>query len=102
MRDCTIIGISAAHPCLRWFVRSTADMAAFRSLTADRLPFKPYSVAANDCNTKLFSRKGRVGNADLPLHLYEWSQSSQDGVEVSGIRSVSDLEARDIPTVRVV
>jgi hypothetical protein len=76
-------------------------MATFRSLTADRLPFEPYSAVANGCNAELPSGNGRVANTDLPLHLYEWSQSSQDGVEVSGIRSVSDLETRGIPTVRV-
>lgn len=77
-------------------------MAAFRSLTAERLPLDPFIVAAANARVaKSPDGKGRVANTDLPLHLYEWSQSSQDGIEVSGIRSVSDLESRDVPTVRV-
>lgn len=78
-------------------------MAAFRSLVADRLPLEPYIIAAkNSHNAKSPDGKGQVDNNDVPLRLYEWSQSRQDGIEVSDIKSVSDLEARDVPTVRVV
>jgi len=78
-------------------------MAAFRSLTANRLPLEPYIVAAaSGRSAKPPDGRGRITNTALPLHLYEWSQSSQDGVEVSGLTSVSNLEARDVPTIRVV
>jgi hypothetical protein len=78
-------------------------MAAFRSLTANRLPLEPYIVASGSRRgIKPRDGKGQIANTALPLHLFEWSQSSQDGVEVSGITSVSDLDARDVPTVRVV
>lgn len=77
-------------------------MATFRSLAADRFPFKSFTdAAANSRGPKSPDGKRGTANTDLPLHLYEWSQSSQDGIEVSGIQSVSELESRDVPTVRV-
>lgn len=76
-------------------------MAAFRSLTADRQPFKPFELAAQNCSTRLINEKSKASRTELPLHLFEWSQISQDEVEVNDIRSVSELEARDVPTVRV-
>lgn len=77
-------------------------MAAFRSLAADRSPLKSFTTAAaNSDGPKLPDGKRRTASSDLPLHLYEWSQSSQDGIEVSSVQSVSELETRDVPTVRV-
>ncbi|KAJ4987546.1 hypothetical protein SVAN01_07003 [Stagonosporopsis vannaccii] len=76
-------------------------MAAFRSLTADREPLEPFKLAAlRGSFPKLAS--AQTDNTELSLHLFEWSQSSRDGVEVSDVRSVADLEARDPVSVRVI
>jgi hypothetical protein len=83
-------------------------MAAFRSLTADRQPLEVFkSAASRNCGDKPVDRNDKIVGNDkiddttLPLHLFEWSQSSQDGVETSNVRSVSELVARSVPTVRV-
>ncbi|KAH6642423.1 hypothetical protein C7974DRAFT_302739 [Boeremia exigua] len=76
-------------------------MAAFRSLTADRNPLEAFKVTAlRSCGPK--SVLAKTDGTDLPLHLFEWSQSSQDGVEISNVRTVTELEARDPATVRVI
>ena len=75
-------------------------MAAFRSLTADRQPYEPFKLAAQN-RGEFIDGKRKTAGTELPLHLFEWSQSSQDGVEVRNVQSVSELEARDVPTVRV-
>ncbi|KAJ8111521.1 hypothetical protein OPT61_g5900 [Boeremia exigua] len=76
-------------------------MAAFRSLTADRRPLEAFKAQASRAgNPKLGCSD--TNTSSLPLHLFEWSQNSQDGVEISNVRSVTDLEARDPATVRVV
>ncbi|KAF1923809.1 uncharacterized protein M421DRAFT_74461 [Didymella exigua CBS 183.55] len=77
-------------------------MAAFRSLTADRQTFEPFKLAARTRSARSIDEKSKSASTELPLHLFEWSQSNQDGVEVKNVRSVTDLEARDVPTVRVV
>ncbi len=75
-------------------------MAAFRSLSADREPLKAFKLqASNSCSLNPFSSK--TYESELPMHIFEWSQSSQDGIEISNLRSVNDLEARDTATVRV-
>lgn len=76
-------------------------MAAFRSLTSDREPLEAFKLAAfrsYNSEQNLF----KANDTDLPLHLFEWSQASQDGVEIMDVRSVTDLEARNPSTVRVV
>lgn len=81
-------------------VCSRASMAAFRSLIADRQPLEAFKLQASRCSnskSSLFDNKA----SEIPLHLFEWSQSSQDGTEVSNVRSVDALEARDPATVRV-
>lgn len=74
-------------------------MAAFRSLTADREPLEAFKLAASKRSPPK-SPSVQTDSTALPLHLFEWSQSSQDGVEISDVRSVADLEAREPATVR--
>lgn len=77
-------------------------MAAFRSLTADRQPLEDFKSGASKLRSPT-SKDAKSGDSSstLPLHLFEWSQSSQDGVEIENIDCVSKLEARDPATVRV-
>jgi len=75
-------------------------MAAFRSLTADREPLELFKLEALR-GRPLNPTPAQANSTDLPLHLFEWSQSSQDGVEISDVKSVNHLEARDPVTVRV-
>ncbi len=75
-------------------------MAAFRSLTSDKEPLKRFVLEAFKCS-KIVGADKRNAKSDLPLHLFEWSQSRQDGAEFGDVKSVSDLEARDAATVRV-
>ena len=78
-------------------------MAAFRSLTSDRKPLETFKLEASKAyNPKSIDAKSKDAGTALHLHLFEWSQSSQEGTENSNIRSVSELEARDPVTVRVV
>ncbi|KAJ4357070.1 hypothetical protein N0V95_002808 [Ascochyta clinopodiicola] len=78
-------------------------MAAFRSLTADRQPLQNFEwEASRGQSSKSLDAKSRLSDVKLPLHLFEWSQGSQDGLEVSDISSVSELEAREPATVRVI
>jgi hypothetical protein len=72
-------------------------MAAFRSLTANREPLENFEALS----PKVIYAKSKSPSAALPLHLFEWSQSNQDGKEISNLKSVPELEARDPATVRV-
>lgn len=76
-------------------------MAAFRSLTADRQPLIDFEKASTARASKSGDAQNRGSRDELDLHLFEWSESSQDGVEVSGVGSVSALETRTPATVRV-
>ena len=78
-------------------------MAAFRSLTANSEPLDHFkNEALKSCGPKSVDSKSQKGDIKLPLHLFEWSQDSQDGKEISNIESVSKLSSRDPATVRVV
>ncbi|KAF9701755.1 hypothetical protein EKO04_000282 [Ascochyta lentis] len=78
-------------------------MAAFRSLTANRQPWQDFEYKAlRGHSPESLDAKSRRSNVKLPLNLFEWSHGSQDGLEISDIKSVSELEARDPATVRVI
>ncbi|KAH7392943.1 hypothetical protein BKA66DRAFT_547318 [Pyrenochaeta sp. MPI-SDFR-AT-0127] len=73
-------------------------MASFRSLTADRRPLEEFKAKV----PKSVPGKRDASNANIPLHVFEWSQSTPDGVEISGLRSVEELESRSQGVVRVI
>ncbi|CAA9963898.1 hypothetical protein P3342_009728 [Pyrenophora teres f. teres] len=69
-------------------------MASFRSLTADRRPFKEFR-----------NRTPKVGPAKhggIDLHLLEWCADAAPGREKNGLRSIGQLERESRGTVRVI
>lgn len=72
-------------------------MAYFRSLTADRRPLEEFKGKV----PKPVAGKGDKSSPHIPLHVFEWSQNIPDGVEISGITSVEELESRSQGEVRV-
>ncbi|KZM24597.1 uncharacterized protein EKO05_0008697 [Ascochyta rabiei] len=78
-------------------------MATFRSMTANRQPLQDFDREVSRAySSESLDAKSRLFDTTLPLHLFEWSQGSQDGLEISDIKSVSELEAREPATVRVI
>lgn len=76
----------------------TKKMRSFRSLTADRRPLEEFKARG------FRSMPGKVSasSSNIPLHVFEWSQGSPNGTEISGLCSVQELESRSQGTVRVV
>jgi hypothetical protein len=72
-------------------------MASFRSLTADTQPLEDFEKAVS----KAKAVQTTPQNPALHVHLFEWSQSSQDGVESSGLKPIEELESQNTSTVRV-
>jgi hypothetical protein len=72
-------------------------MASFRSLTADTQPLEDFEKAVPKAKVVHTAPQ----NPALHVHLFEWSQSSQDGIESSGLKSIEELESQNTSTVRV-
>jgi lysozyme family protein len=72
-------------------------MASFRSLTADGQPLEDFRKAVPKAN----GIQTPPQTPSLHVHLFEWSQSSQDGTESSGLKSIEELESQNTSTVRV-
>ncbi|KAF2129100.1 hypothetical protein P153DRAFT_341599 [Dothidotthia symphoricarpi CBS 119687] len=72
-------------------------MASFMSLTSDRLPLEAFKAKL----PKITTAHHTPNNVEIPLHLFQWSESGNRGSEIGGIRSMTELETYSQPTVRI-
>lgn len=73
-------------------------MASLRGLAADRQPLEEFKARAR----RFPEKQGDTSSAVIPLHLFEWSETAFHGHEITGLKSVEELETQSRGTVRVV
>ncbi|KAF2855237.1 hypothetical protein T440DRAFT_486207 [Plenodomus tracheiphilus IPT5] len=70
----------------------------FRSLAADHTPLDEFHFSIPE--VKRAKRQG--SDSYLPLHVFEWSESQSDGIEICDVRSVEKLLTQSQGSVRIV
>ncbi|KAF1844803.1 uncharacterized protein K460DRAFT_285040 [Cucurbitaria berberidis CBS 394.84] len=73
-------------------------MTSFRSLTADLRPLQEFEARI----PRVFTKERDGGNSNIPLHVFKWSEGTPNGTEISGLKSVEELETQCQGTIRVI